>query len=358
MSPPAPAAARPSRKRRLHIGHHFFGSGNLGDDLMLAGFLGAIGEDVELTCCSAYDVKSQRRRFPGVQWLPYAQASRAAAIQACDAWVGVGDTPFQLSVGPWFLDHLAGEMEICRAAVKPMFFVGVGIEGREALRDERARAVLEYATRVWARDAWSAEELSKACGAAKVRQGADLAHVCLRDHPPRGPLEPNAVGYVLNFEDPAQFNHDAFCALVDAAGSGTSHRWLVQEVRTLPGSELDLWPTLPEACRAQLELRRPDYAAPSVDELLAPWGRPGRVISSRYHGALAAAWSGARVAAVERSGKVKGFVSELGLTSIPALYDDRAARDALARATRVPLALLATLASRAAASCAELLSGA
>ena len=29
---------------RIHLGHHFYGAGNLGDDLMLEGFLRALEE--------------------------------------------------------------------------------------------------------------------------------------------------------------------------------------------------------------------------------------------------------------------------------------------------------------------------
>src|SRR4051812_39380881 len=112
------------RPPRLHIGHHFFGSGNIGDDLMLAGFLEGVPPGVRMTCASQTAAK-QRARFPQVEWLPYDSASRAAAIEACDAWVGVGDTPFQVVVGTWFLDHLAEEVALCRRYGKPMFFIGV-----------------------------------------------------------------------------------------------------------------------------------------------------------------------------------------------------------------------------------------
>jgi len=355
MTHPAPAAARPSRTPRLHIGHHFFGSGNLGDDLMLAGFLQAVGPGVGLTCCSACDVESQRRRFPQVRWLPYSMEAREAAVRECDAWVGVGDTPFQLSVGPWFLEHLRGELDFCRRAGKPMYFVGVGVSETDALRDERGRAVLDYASRVWARDAWSADALSAACDPVKVRLGADLAHAYFHHHPPPRPPEPDVVGYVLNFEDPSQFTREALCAAVAATPPAVRQRWLVQEVRTLSGSEMELWETLPDACRRRLELRKPNYSNDAMGDLLASWGAPGRVLSSRYHGSLIGAWAGAGVVAIERSGKMKGLVSELDIRSLPALHDAAAVHAALDAAAPVPMTLLHALAARAAAGCAELL---
>jgi hypothetical protein len=345
-----------STPRRLHIGHHFFGSGNIGDDMMLAGFLHAIGQEVELTCCSNCDVDSQRRRFPRVQWLPYTMEARAAAVRACDAWVGVGDTPFQLSVGTWFLDHLSGEADLCRAAGKPMYFVGVGVSEVGALEDERGRAVLDYATRVWARDPYSAEALALACAPGKVHLGADLAHLCLRALPPPAAPEAGVIGYVLNFEDPHQFRREALCAFVEAQPPERFQRWLVQEVRPLEGSEMEIWANLPGRCRQYLDLRKPDYhMAGTVQALLEPWGTPAQVVSSRYHAALVSAWNGSRVVAVERSGKVKGLAAELGLASLHALHDADEVRAALDRAAPVSRALLNSLADRAAAGCAELL---
>src|SRR5688572_19983108 len=109
--------------QRFHIGHHFFGSGNVGDDLMLAGFLqGVAGAAPVRTSCASPFAAGQRKRFPQVQWADYSPQSRAAAVEACDAWVGVGGTPFQVVVGTWFLDHLAEEVALCRRYGKPMFF--------------------------------------------------------------------------------------------------------------------------------------------------------------------------------------------------------------------------------------------
>ena len=53
---------------RLHVGHHFYGAGNLGDDLMLAGLLAAAAERFGLssapqfTCCIPFDPAPQRLR--------------------------------------------------------------------------------------------------------------------------------------------------------------------------------------------------------------------------------------------------------------------------------------------------------
>ena len=53
---------------RVHIGHHFYGAGNFGDDIMLAGFLTALFDKdvkIHLTCCTPFDIESQRQSFSG-----------------------------------------------------------------------------------------------------------------------------------------------------------------------------------------------------------------------------------------------------------------------------------------------------
>ena len=338
----------------LHIGHHFFGSGNLGDDLMLAGFLRAVGgrDGITFMCASPW-ADNQRRRFPQVQWLPYDDASRAAAIEACDAWVGVGGTPFQTTVGPWFLDHLAGELSLCRRSNKPMFLLGVGVDARDAVDHPIAREVLDYAQRAWTRDEQSGRWLTERVGAEKVTAAADLAHVWLRDHP-FGPVEAGVTGYVLNFERPEQFRAEALCDLT-AALPQREHRWLVQEERNLPGSERALLASLPAECRKRLTPRAPYYGGASVGGLVDAWGIPGHLLTSRYHAAVIGAWMRSSVLAVRRSAKVEGLADQLDLERVPAVTDASALAQSFRAARPVPHERLISLADRAAGACGEML---
>jgi SAM-dependent methyltransferase len=341
---------------RLHIGHHFFGAGNLGDDLMLAGFLDAVsasGRNVHLTCASAFNIASQRRRFPQVEWLDYDPASRESAIRSCDAWVGVGDTPFQIVVGPWFLEHLAAELEFCRKHDTPMYFIGIGVNEPAALHDLRARAALDYATHLWTRDERSAELISAAGAAAKVSPAADLAHIYL-SHRPELPVEIDAIGYVLNFEDSRQFTPAAFGELADRLDN-RRQRWLVQEDRHLDGSERVLYEALPPSRKAQLDLRAPDYPNGTLDSMLASWGSPGTLITSRYHASVIGAWSGARVVAIERSDKIRALAAQSGIVSVPDLRDAGAALSAIDRSRPVARSQLMELASRATRACEDMI---
>ena len=162
----------------VHIGHHFFGAGNLGDDLMLAGFLAAarpaILSEMKLTCCIPHDAASQRLRFPEIEWLPYDDATRGAAIAQCDLWLGLGDTPFQVVVGSWFLDHLAQEAAACRRHGKPMFYLGVGVNEREVADEPRMRVLVGQAEQIWTRDEDSAAILRDLAGPGKVSGGSGL----------------------------------------------------------------------------------------------------------------------------------------------------------------------------------------
>ena len=331
---------------RLHIGHHFFGSGNIGDDYMLAGFLALAGDALpgaRLTCCTPFDRAAQARRLPQVAWLEYTDAARDEAIGACDAWIGVGDSPFQSEVGSWFLDHLMDERARCARAGVPMYFLCVGVNDFGALENPSTRTIVESAARIWTRDEQSARLLRAFVGPDRVAPGPDLANVFFsrRAFPP---VEPGTIGFVLNFEDLTAFSADALCAVLDAAPS--SARWLVQEVRTLTGSEWELLGMLPAACRDRLEVRAPAYATASLDDLAACWGVPEVLVTSRYHGALFGAWAGCRVVVIERNAKLTGIVDQLGLVSVPDLRTAAPLRDALAAATTVDRQRLAALAAR------------
>jgi polysaccharide pyruvyl transferase WcaK-like protein len=333
---------------RLHIGHHFFGSGNIGDDYMLAGFLALAAHALpgaRLTCCTPFDRASQQRRLPQVEWLEYTDAARDDAIGACEAWIGVGDSPFQSEVGSWFLDHLMAERERCRRGGVPMFFFCVGVNDFGALENPATRAIVESAAKIWTRDEQSARLLRAFVGPERVASGPDLANVFFsrRAFPP---VERGTVGFVLNFEDRTAFSPDALCGVIDAVGRDAGIRWCVQEVRTLAGSEWELLTSLPAAYRERLDVRAPDYAAATLDDLTACWGVPEVLVTSRYHGALFGAWAGSRVAVIERNAKLIGIVDQLGLVSVPDLRTAPPLVSALRDARPVERHRLAALASR------------
>ena len=159
----------------------------------------------------------------------------------------------------------------------------------------------------------SARLLREILSPERVTAGADLANAFLVDRTSPA-VEPGTLAFLLNFEDRQAFSTEAIREVIEATPD-CRHLWLVQEVRTLGGSERDIYNQLPESCRARLELRAPDYAVDSLDTMLDCWGQPERLITSRYHGALVGAWLGSRTVIIERNDKLTGLVEQLGLAS-------------------------------------------
>ena len=342
-------------KLLVHIGHHFYGAGNVGDDLMVAGFLEAARpawlRSVTVTCCTPHDAASQRLRFPEIIWLPCDDATRAACIERADVWLGLGGTPFQATGGhTWLLDHLSQEAAWCRRRRTPMYYLGVGVNERAAVDYPQARALVEQAERLWTRDETSAAMLRPLVAPGKITAHADLAHLALAAmrFPPS---EPGTLGLVLNFEDPTQYRPEWLAALVHAAG-GRHLRWLAQEVRPLPGSESRLHGQLSAEFRARAPLRRPDYArAATARALLTGWEGMESLFVSRYHAALIGAWTGAKVAAFARNDKVAGVIRQLGLNAAMSLDDPAAILRAVQTARPVERRLLLDLAGQVHEAC-------
>jgi polysaccharide pyruvyl transferase WcaK-like protein len=339
---------------RLFIGHNFFGAGNLGDDLMLAGFLTmlrATAPEAQVTVCTPHDIASQRHRFPDVRWVADDESDREAAAREADLWLGLGDTPFQLDSGPWMLDHLARECERCERLGLPMAFLGVGCESRAAIDDPRARAVVAQAERIWTRDALSAELLAAAAPRDVVVLGADLAHVTLgAATAPR--RETGVVGLLFAFEHPETVVLRGVEDFLARRAAGAT-RWLVQESRTFPFTERYLHAALSSPARAALRLMPLDSGTDELATFLGAFGAPEVVVSSRYHGALIAAWHGARVALVARSAKIVGAAADLDVPERDRIETAADLEALTAQARTVSAARLRVLRERAEAMCSE-----
>jgi predicted O-linked N-acetylglucosamine transferase (SPINDLY family)/nitrite reductase/ring-hydroxylating ferredoxin subunit len=336
----------------------FFGAGNIGDDLMVAGFLAGIGQapGVRITCATAYSVASQRRRFPRIEWSAYTAAGRDALIAECDIWLGLGGAVLQRLNDVWLLADQAIQLQECRRLGKPVFFLGCGIDDRDDADKPEIRLLLDSARWIWTRDPLSAGSLQR-LGFDRLTAGADLAHLALRTVPPPAAAA-DGKGFLCNFELAGQFSIERLADLI-AATPGRTIPWLVQELRQLPGSELDLLARLPAEAVHRLELRRPDYLMADLAELAGSWGSPGgmpaRLFSTRFHGAIIGAWAGASVVVFERQQKIRGIAEALGLQCFAVLPDPGQLADAFERAQPVPRATLEAAAALAQRCCNEFL---
>jgi ADP-heptose:LPS heptosyltransferase/polysaccharide pyruvyl transferase WcaK-like protein len=328
---------------RIHIGHHFYGAGNVGEDLMIAGFIRRLKErklEVSLTCCSQFSLLSQSKRFPEITW--YDMSRKEELLSQSDIWLGLGGAAFQSDVGDWLFDHLACEVSLCQRWNKPVFFLGVGLNNPEAAAHPHLVHIMKGARRVWTRDDNSAEWLS-ALQPKKVELGADLSHLELR-HLRFDPPEKDKTGIILVFDQLLQ--PDLSPLETRISKSSAEYRWLVQEVRKLPGSELELIKKLSVAASTPLTARIPNYElASSAEELIRCWGTPERLISNRYHATLIGAWMGARIVLVDRNMKIRNLQKELGVSV-------HSVRDALeSQGSVVESLVLSNLAEAAVKSC-------
>ncbi len=342
---------------RIHLGHHFYGAGNLGDDFMLAGFLSALRElapGATCTCCVPFDLAPLRRRFPAIEWLPCDPATRGQAIAACDVWLGLGGSPFQSAQSRWFIDHLLGDAEFCARSGKRMFFLGVGVQTTTELAPPEVRQLCARATAIWTRDAASAERLRALPSAPRIEAAADLAHLFFRATPPP-PARSDRIALVLNF-DYAGWPGQAACLRALATQGASEHVWLAQESRELPGAERALHAALPPAERARWQLVSPEAMAPAgapLRAVFAHWPSAGLLVTARYHAALAGAWAGSRIVIVGINEKLRAVAAELQAPLISPDADEAAVLRALAAARPVPASLPAALAGHAQAACVD-----
>ena len=352
---------------RIHLGHHFYGAGNLGDDFMLAGFLAALrslAPEASFTCCVPFPLEPLRHRFPGIAWFPCDEPARTRCIAACDVWLGLGGSPFQSALSRWFVDHLLSEADLCRAAHKPMFFLGVGVQSAAELADADIRRICAQACAIWTRDPASAERLAALPSPPPIESAADLAHLFFRATPPP-PAVPGRLVLVANFDYGAWPGQADFLRATQSAPlpwSVTQRIWLAQESRDLPGAERALYAALPPTDRARWQLALPDAPQPgdSVPALSLPtafsrWPSGEWLVTARFHAALAGAWAGSKILILSTNEKLRAAAREL---AGPVLAPDADAGslshalNTLAHSTPVSRDRLILAADRATAACA------
>lgn len=318
---------------RIHLGHHFYGAGNLGDDFMVAGFLAAqraLAPGATLTGSVPFELGPLARRFPSIQWRPYVMEERARCIAECDLWLGLGGSPFQYAQSRWFLDHLGEEAALCRHWGKPMAYLGVGLQSEAEAKLPEVQMLAEQAVGVWTRDPQSAEWLAAGARGARVEAGADLAHVWFREVAPPS-AKPGRMTLVANFDYgiwPGQTSLLAAARAVPAR----EWIWLAQESRELPGAEKALHAALPNEERARWQLVGPDRPGAPLAAVMSDWPSGEWLVTSRYHAALAGAWAGSRIVVVGTNAKLAAAAREIGAAVVAPDAGEEQVRRALGEA--------------------------
>lgn len=340
--------------KTIHLGHDFFGAGNLGDDFMLAGFLGALaasGRKAELTGCVPHPLGPLARRFPQVRWLPSEPASRRQAVEQCDIWLGLGGSPFQCEVSGWFADHLAEQEALCAAAKKPMYFLGIGGQDPAAYAAPGLRRAAERAEAIWTRDERTAAALTAILPGRPVRSAADLAHVFFAASAPP-PAASDRVAAALNFDYRGWPGlESAVAALMQLPAR--ERIWLAQEARALPGAEQWLLGQLAPGARAAWTLCVPDQPGQPLASALARWPSAEWLLASRFHATLAGAWAGSRTVVLATNDKLRGAAEECRFPCLPITASGAEITAAFAEAAPTAPTALALRAALARAACDE-----
>jgi hypothetical protein len=338
------ASALP-RPLEVFLGFNFYGAGNIGDDLMVAGFLEGLSRSdrYAFKCCLAQDrVASQKRRFPSIHWQSAATEERSAEIQRAQLWLGIGGTPFQAAGGKWLLKSILRDYEANPDVPKWMF--GIGCEAEVVQEHELAQAVVQQTQRIWTRDEASRSVLVDELGAdpENVLVAGDLAHIALKrvfgDGPERHDTA-GRVGLVVYGDRTAPLNMTAIRRFANWLSADHDVVFLANDVRTTRAMEKGLYQRTFGGVRGIFRWKpgwyAPEYHTADIRGLVGHFASFETVMSSRYHALVAAAWAGCRVVALSRSSKIAFLADELGIPLVSKDFDEHALRDGFTKAQPV-----------------------
>ena len=299
---------------------------------MMAGFLLEIDlTQVELTCCVPYPLPPLKARFPEVTWLPYDAKTRSQCIQEADAWLGLGGSPFQSTVSRWFIDHLIEESNECQIHHKPMYFLGVGGQDKEAFIKPELQSILVQAEHIWVRDNSTYKYLAENnLYKNKVTQSADLGHLFLKQLPFPSPVS-NSLAVTLNFDYKPW---DRLGLMLERLSQFPAKEfiWNIQETRSLPFAEKSLYEQLTPSQKALWKPHELDKPTLPLSAVILSWPTSEWALNSRYHATLAAAWAGTKAVVLDTNIKLQGVAKECGFENLSLLSSPDAIAEALIRA--------------------------
>lgn len=291
-----------------------------------------LAPDILFSACVPFALDPLRKRFPNIEWGDYNDASRAQSIARCDAWLGLGGSPFQSAQSRWFVDHLIQDAALCRTNGKPMFYLGIGAQTEAEATSAETRNLCAQAAQVWTRDAFSADRLSGALPAGTpIRAAADTAHILFQDTPPPS-AKPGRLTLVPNFDFAEWRGQDAMLRAIENLHV-SERTWLAQESRELPGAERALFGTLPAKARSDWSLTTPDIPGAPLDRVLESWPSGEWLVTARYHAAIAGTWAGSKTLVIATNEKLRSAARELKLPMVSPNASNAEVADALIHST-------------------------
>lgn len=331
------------------MGFDFYGAGNVGDDLMIQGFLDALEDTRQLhLSCSLPKTRvlSQRRRFQRINWYSSSSTERFENFSSNSFWIGVGGTPFQASYGPWLLNRIKSDFDTIPHAKK--YMLGVGCEKEVSREKQLAKEIADQLELIWTRDEASRDVLVNMLRVdpSKVRLGSDLANISLAtifSTKNMGLSADRTIGIAYFSRKDRCEDRQAFRRFTDSLPGSIIPVFIANDVRE-KGQEWETFKAIfgpwRRITRRRPEFIVPDYMAPAVGDLVRHFKRFDAVMANRYHALLTAAWAGCRLAALGRSSKIRFLASELDIPLIESPYTVESLRKGYADAKSVPRGVL------------------
>ncbi len=303
------------------LGFRFYGAGNVGDDLMLEGFLSLCPKELSLfgvtdTCRLA----TLKRRFPAVLWLlPHEQEPNY------DFWLGVGDTPFQCLSGDYFIRQLEEDILPLPANIR-VALIGVGVETESIRYRERFQRIINRVNLITTRDKNSFTFLTNNydLSCTRLESTADLAHVCLKIISSKSSVQADKLyNLAINMYN-EKFNYLSLLNIyLKARKLNREHKlvFLSNEFRNLKGSEVNTFQTFGLLSGSSLTHQNPTLVTPAyftskTETFTEVFTVIDRLASSRYHCLLMGAWLGCQCLGITRSSKIQTVCDELQLDVI------------------------------------------
>lgn len=329
----------------IFLGFNFYGAGNIGDDLTLAGFLILIPDTCRVTCVIPRNPSSQQQRFPQINWIQGDQEARTAAIQDCDVWIGVGATAFSTVRRAWLLHHIRRDLEVCFRFKKPAALIGVDAEKTLLTSSYHGLGaqVLRQLRYVITRDDTSVEILNtlEPTATAEILSGMDLANLILAEwtvHEHRDAAADRVgICYWEEEMDLRQLQR-LRAALRCLRRMGKTITFFANEIRTdFEYAAYRRITRMGDRWRISKRMRftRPPFSRGSLTDLVAHYANYDVVASSRYHALLFSAWMGYPTVAIGKRFKIVALAHDLGLPLIRPPWSASMLSDGITQAVSV-----------------------
>jgi polysaccharide pyruvyl transferase WcaK-like protein len=306
---------------QILLGFDFYGAGNIGDDLMMAGLIDALFMNQDSAGCpsysiSAHNIQSQRLRFPQISWIAHRRAA-PLTFPSDNLWIGAGGTPFQLTCGTWLLRRLLKDLA-CIRKFKRKVLINVGAESEISPKTAKYSHCANSFDAISTRDKQSTNILTQMLDVSpdRVFTGGDLANISLPNILSSKAISKIAcLGMIIAGDTLSRADINVIGDFI--ANRDIPVHLIAQETRNAHFCERHVYKRLSRWLRPRfsknITLSIPDYNCGSLYDLIKPIAQCETVISTRYHGLLTAAWAGCRVAAIARSSKVAALAENLSV---------------------------------------------